>query len=271
MEAWESGLDRDWSVPAGTLEWSCFTTADHTVDCVFSYALFLASRRQDTYPNFTELHALPGASPADLLYGLRAVCTMLTGRRHDRGARCARRHLDAKRRPNGTRGRLRRPRRARADPARARRLFRPRCAVRPAARPVPTTLGPHARMADGPAARLDGRPLVGPARTIGSGPGVVITDRRGAAWVTNAMQVQHHAPVGSWPSNQKAERAPCGALSVSQGRMASPPERTVDGQAFSLGYLARFPRPARPPQLLPGRRVRRCGPRVNGILPVKTA
>ena len=78
MEAWESGVDRDWSVPAGTLEWSCFTTADHTVDCVFSYALFLASRRQDTYPNFTELHALPGASPADLLYGLRAVCTMLT-------------------------------------------------------------------------------------------------------------------------------------------------------------------------------------------------
>jgi hypothetical protein len=79
LESWESALDRDWSVPAGTLEWSCFTTADHTVDCVFSYALFLASRRQDTYPNFTELHALPGASPADLLFGLRAVCAMLIG------------------------------------------------------------------------------------------------------------------------------------------------------------------------------------------------
>jgi hypothetical protein len=78
IEAWTSALDRDWSVPAGTLEWSCFDTADHTVDCVFSYALFLASRRQASYPNFTELHALPGASPADLVEGLRAVCTMLT-------------------------------------------------------------------------------------------------------------------------------------------------------------------------------------------------
>jgi hypothetical protein len=74
---WKSGLDRDWSVPAGTLEWSCFETADHTVDCVFSYALFLASRRRDMYPPFTELHALPGAGPADVVNGLRAVSTML--------------------------------------------------------------------------------------------------------------------------------------------------------------------------------------------------
>ena len=77
IDAWESGLDHDWSVPAGTLEWSCFTTADHTVDCVFSYALFLASRRQDQYPPFTELHTLPGAIPADVVNGLHAVSTML--------------------------------------------------------------------------------------------------------------------------------------------------------------------------------------------------
>jgi hypothetical protein len=37
----------------------------------------LASRRQDAYPNFGELHALPGATPADMLDGLRAVTTML--------------------------------------------------------------------------------------------------------------------------------------------------------------------------------------------------
>ena len=78
LDAWGSAAARDWSVPAGTLEWTCWTTADHTIDCVFSYALFLASRRQDSYPPFTELHALPGASPADLVEGLRAVCTMLT-------------------------------------------------------------------------------------------------------------------------------------------------------------------------------------------------
>jgi hypothetical protein len=78
IAAWESGLDADWSAPAGTLEWSCFRTADHTVDCVFSYALFLASGRQDDYPPFTELHALPEATPADVINGLRAVTTMLS-------------------------------------------------------------------------------------------------------------------------------------------------------------------------------------------------
>ena len=76
VKTWRSGVDRDWSVPAGTLEWSCRKTADHTVDCVFSYALFLASRRQDSYPPFGELHALPNATPADLVDGLQASATM---------------------------------------------------------------------------------------------------------------------------------------------------------------------------------------------------
>jgi len=78
LAAWSSGLDRDWSARAGTLEWSCFTTADHTVDCVFSYAFFLASRAQHAYPPFCELHALPDATPADLIDGLRAAATMLS-------------------------------------------------------------------------------------------------------------------------------------------------------------------------------------------------
>ena len=78
LEAWRSGVDRDWSVPAGTLEWSCWSTADHTVDCVFSYAFFLASRRQDTYPPFGELHALQNATPADIVDGLQASTTMLS-------------------------------------------------------------------------------------------------------------------------------------------------------------------------------------------------
>jgi hypothetical protein len=77
LDSWHDGLERDWSVPAGTLEWSCLATADHTIDCLFSYALFLASRKQDAYPNFGELHALPGASAADMIEGLRAVSTML--------------------------------------------------------------------------------------------------------------------------------------------------------------------------------------------------
>ena len=77
--ALRSGLDRDWSVPAGTLDWSCSQTLDHTIDCVFSYALFLGSRRQDSYPPFRELHALEGATPLDLVQGLHAVATMLEG------------------------------------------------------------------------------------------------------------------------------------------------------------------------------------------------
>lgn len=78
LATWELASDRDWSVRAGTLEWSCLATADHAIDCVFSYALFLASGRQDAYPNFGELHALPGATPSDMLDGLRAVTTMLS-------------------------------------------------------------------------------------------------------------------------------------------------------------------------------------------------
>ncbi|HMJ74983.1 MAG TPA: hypothetical protein VK507_03370 [Iamia sp.] len=77
LTAWGSAFDRDWSVPAGTLEWTCLATADHTIDCVFSYALNLASRKQDGYPAFDLLRALPHAGPADMLDGLRAVVGML--------------------------------------------------------------------------------------------------------------------------------------------------------------------------------------------------
>jgi hypothetical protein len=54
LTAWRAGIDADWSVAAGTLDWSCFKTADHTIDCVFSYAQFLASRVTDAYPPFSE-------------------------------------------------------------------------------------------------------------------------------------------------------------------------------------------------------------------------
>jgi hypothetical protein len=77
--ALRAGLDRDWSARAGTLDWSCSETLDHTIDCVFSYALFLGSGRQDSYPPFGELHALEGATPLDLVQGLHAVTTMLEG------------------------------------------------------------------------------------------------------------------------------------------------------------------------------------------------
>ena len=79
IEAWRAGAEQDWTVPAGTLEWSCWTTADHTVDCVFSYAVFLASRKQDAYPLLGEVHAPPEATPHDLVNNLETVCRLLVG------------------------------------------------------------------------------------------------------------------------------------------------------------------------------------------------
>lgn len=76
--AWRSGEDRDWSVPAGTLEWSCTKTADHAVDTVFAPAFFLASRKQDAYPDMgTFFSAGPDARPAQLIQALEVATRVL--------------------------------------------------------------------------------------------------------------------------------------------------------------------------------------------------
>ena len=46
-------VDKDWSLPAGTLEWTCLQTVDHMVDCVFSYSMQLAARAQGGFLPFT--------------------------------------------------------------------------------------------------------------------------------------------------------------------------------------------------------------------------
>lgn len=76
--AWNAGADRDWSAPAGTLEWSCTRTADHAVDTVLAPALFLASRRTDAYPDLGWITTMgPTATPARLVEGLHTASRVL--------------------------------------------------------------------------------------------------------------------------------------------------------------------------------------------------
>lgn len=78
--AWTSGAERDWSVPAGTLHWSCTRTADHAVDTVAAPALFLASRRTDAYPDVGwDLTMGPDATPGELVEGLAIASRLLIG------------------------------------------------------------------------------------------------------------------------------------------------------------------------------------------------
>ena len=77
IATWEAGVDRDWSAPAGTLEWSCRATAEHTVDAVFMPALNLASRRRHAYAPFGLLLPSPDATIPDLVDCLRAVTNVL--------------------------------------------------------------------------------------------------------------------------------------------------------------------------------------------------
>jgi len=76
IESLSPVVDMDWSVAAGTLDWTCWQTVDHVVDCVFSYAMQFAARAPGDFLPFHQLHALPEATPADLVMGLRAVVDM---------------------------------------------------------------------------------------------------------------------------------------------------------------------------------------------------
>jgi hypothetical protein len=79
--AWRSGRNRDWSAPAGTLDWTCTKTADHTVDSVLAVAFFLASRRQDNYPDWGwgELTMGAAARPELLIEAVESVGRVLSG------------------------------------------------------------------------------------------------------------------------------------------------------------------------------------------------
>jgi hypothetical protein len=77
-ETWTAAADRDWSAPAGTLDWSCTRTADHTVDTVLAPAFFLASRKLDGYPAFEPFTLGQAPSVPELVEGLLTAARILT-------------------------------------------------------------------------------------------------------------------------------------------------------------------------------------------------
>ncbi|CAL9618507.1 GNAT family N-acetyltransferase [Streptomyces sp. NPDC003090] len=68
--------DRDWSVPANGLEWSCHDTAVHIADDFTGYATQLTGRATHGYAPF-EVVAAPGTTPDGLLRVLEATGGLL--------------------------------------------------------------------------------------------------------------------------------------------------------------------------------------------------
>lgn len=77
VAAWSSAAGRDWTVQAGTLDWSCLRTAEHAVDTVFAPALFLASRRLESYPDYGFFTPGTEASPQQMIEALQTATRIL--------------------------------------------------------------------------------------------------------------------------------------------------------------------------------------------------
>jgi hypothetical protein len=67
----------DWTVPAGSLEWSCWLTAAHIGHDLLAYAGQLAARPADAYLPF-DLRIRPTASPAEVLQVVAACGGLLS-------------------------------------------------------------------------------------------------------------------------------------------------------------------------------------------------
>ncbi|WP_435821704.1 maleylpyruvate isomerase N-terminal domain-containing protein [Micromonospora parva] len=72
----EPHRERDWSVPAGSLSWSCWTTAAHVAHDLIGYAGQVAGRPDDGYLPY-DLRVSPDASPTQVLTVVRACAGLL--------------------------------------------------------------------------------------------------------------------------------------------------------------------------------------------------
>ncbi|MFI7576879.1 maleylpyruvate isomerase N-terminal domain-containing protein [Micromonospora sp. NPDC049497] len=68
--------DGDWSVPAGDLEWSCWTTAAHVAHDLMAYAGQITGRAESAYLPY-DLVVSPTAAPAEVLRVVRACAGLL--------------------------------------------------------------------------------------------------------------------------------------------------------------------------------------------------
>lgn len=77
LEVLEPQVGRDWTVPAGPLEWNCRQTAAHIGHDLLAYAGQVAAGPADSYLPF-DLNVRPTASPAEVLQTVTA-CGRLLG------------------------------------------------------------------------------------------------------------------------------------------------------------------------------------------------
>ena len=75
-DALRAGVDADWSVPAGPLQWSCRHTAVHMADDFIPYAALLSARAQTRYVPF-EVTVNDETTPGDLLEVISGTAAVL--------------------------------------------------------------------------------------------------------------------------------------------------------------------------------------------------
>ncbi len=69
-------VSQDWSVPAGSLQWSCWTTAGHVAHDLLAYAGQVAAEVSDGYLPY-DLTVSPTATPQEVLRVVRASGRLL--------------------------------------------------------------------------------------------------------------------------------------------------------------------------------------------------